>query len=292
MRETTRLVYTEAPGSLTFEMQDVPAIAASAHERGALVAMDNTWATPHLLPPPRARCRHLHPGRHEVPRWTLGPGHRDDHDRHGSALQDDRGPGPCVRGRGIPRRLLSRAARHAQPLRATGAPVGLGDEDRALAGSAHGGEAGALPGAGERPRPRAVEAGLRGCVELVRTRAAHHRRGGGGAHGERARSVSNRVFVGRIRKSRGLQTGCRSPASSIPGRRRRSCCACTSAWRTRTTSSRISRRVSIGSAPEHRGYRRVPGRVRVRATRAPCPCVPRRAFAPIRCSSAPDVRRR
>ena len=46
MRESTRLVYTEAPGSLTFEMQDVPAIAKAAHERGALVAMDNTWATP------------------------------------------------------------------------------------------------------------------------------------------------------------------------------------------------------------------------------------------------------
>ena len=46
MRENTRLVYTEAPGSLTFEMQDVPAIAEAAHERGALVAMDNTWATP------------------------------------------------------------------------------------------------------------------------------------------------------------------------------------------------------------------------------------------------------
>ena len=46
MRANTRLVYTEAPGSLTFEMQDVPAIAKAARKRGALVAMDNTWATP------------------------------------------------------------------------------------------------------------------------------------------------------------------------------------------------------------------------------------------------------
>ena len=46
MRDDTRLVYTESPGSLTFEMQDVPAIAKAARERGALVAMDNTWATP------------------------------------------------------------------------------------------------------------------------------------------------------------------------------------------------------------------------------------------------------
>ena len=51
MRTNTRLVYTEAPGSLTFEMQDVPAIAKAARERGALVAMDNTWATPMFFRP-------------------------------------------------------------------------------------------------------------------------------------------------------------------------------------------------------------------------------------------------
>lgn len=45
-RPNTRAVYTESPGSLTFEMQDVPAIAAVAHERNALVLFDNTWATP------------------------------------------------------------------------------------------------------------------------------------------------------------------------------------------------------------------------------------------------------
>lgn len=46
MRPETRLVFTEAPGSLSFEMQDIPAIVAAVHARGALVAMDNTWATP------------------------------------------------------------------------------------------------------------------------------------------------------------------------------------------------------------------------------------------------------
>lgn len=46
MRPETRLVYTEAPGSLTFEMQDIPAIAEAAHRRGAIVLCDNTWATP------------------------------------------------------------------------------------------------------------------------------------------------------------------------------------------------------------------------------------------------------
>jgi cystathionine beta-lyase len=39
-------VFLEAPGSLTFEMQDVPAIARTAHARGLVVMLDNTWATP------------------------------------------------------------------------------------------------------------------------------------------------------------------------------------------------------------------------------------------------------
>jgi cystathionine beta-lyase len=45
-RPRTRLIWVESPGSLTFEVQDVPAIAAAAHEAGILVAADNTWATP------------------------------------------------------------------------------------------------------------------------------------------------------------------------------------------------------------------------------------------------------
>ena len=45
-RPNTRLVFAESPGSLTFEVQDVPAIAAVAHARGAQVVLDNTWATP------------------------------------------------------------------------------------------------------------------------------------------------------------------------------------------------------------------------------------------------------
>jgi cystathionine beta-lyase len=42
----TRAVLVEAPGSQSFEMPDIPAIAAVAHARGALVIDDNTWATP------------------------------------------------------------------------------------------------------------------------------------------------------------------------------------------------------------------------------------------------------
>ncbi|HQR10641.1 MAG TPA: cystathionine beta-lyase [Casimicrobiaceae bacterium] len=45
-RANTRIVFVESPGSLTFDVQDVPAIAAVAHDRNALVIMDNSWATP------------------------------------------------------------------------------------------------------------------------------------------------------------------------------------------------------------------------------------------------------
>ena len=45
-RPNTRAVFCESPGSLTFEVQDVPAIAAVAHARRASVLLDNTWATP------------------------------------------------------------------------------------------------------------------------------------------------------------------------------------------------------------------------------------------------------
>ena len=45
MRPNTRLIYAEAPGSQTFEMCDIPAFVAAAHAHGALMAIDNTWAT-------------------------------------------------------------------------------------------------------------------------------------------------------------------------------------------------------------------------------------------------------
>jgi cysteine-S-conjugate beta-lyase len=51
MKPNTRVVFTESPGSNTFEIQDIPAIAGAAKARGAIVMMDNTWATPiHFRP--------------------------------------------------------------------------------------------------------------------------------------------------------------------------------------------------------------------------------------------------
>jgi cysteine-S-conjugate beta-lyase len=51
IRPNTRLVHTEAPGSNTFEMQDIRAIADAAHRRDCVVTMDNTWATPLYFKP-------------------------------------------------------------------------------------------------------------------------------------------------------------------------------------------------------------------------------------------------
>lgn len=51
MKPNTRVVYCEAPGSLTFEMQDVPATAKAAKAKGAVTMTDNTWASPLFFKP-------------------------------------------------------------------------------------------------------------------------------------------------------------------------------------------------------------------------------------------------
>jgi cystathionine beta-lyase len=49
LRPNTKAVFCEPPGSLTFEMQDIPAIAAAAHARVIPVLSDNTWGTPYFF---------------------------------------------------------------------------------------------------------------------------------------------------------------------------------------------------------------------------------------------------
>ncbi len=51
LKPNTKAVFCESPGSLTFEMQDIPALARAAHAHGASVLMDNTWATPIFFQP-------------------------------------------------------------------------------------------------------------------------------------------------------------------------------------------------------------------------------------------------
>jgi cystathionine beta-lyase len=50
IQPNTKIILCESPGSLTFEVQDVPAIVAAAHAKGVKVAFDNTWATPLYFP--------------------------------------------------------------------------------------------------------------------------------------------------------------------------------------------------------------------------------------------------
>jgi cystathionine beta-lyase len=50
LSEATRAIFLESPGSLTFEVQDVPGICAMARERGITTLLDNTWATPLFFP--------------------------------------------------------------------------------------------------------------------------------------------------------------------------------------------------------------------------------------------------
>jgi cysteine-S-conjugate beta-lyase len=49
-RPETKVLFLESPGSHTFEVQDVPALAAVAHERGAKVLLDNTWGIHYFQP--------------------------------------------------------------------------------------------------------------------------------------------------------------------------------------------------------------------------------------------------
>lgn len=69
IRGNTRVIYTEAPGSLSMEMQDIPAIVAAAHARGAIVAMDNTWATPLFFP---AIARGVDVSIHSATKYIVG----------------------------------------------------------------------------------------------------------------------------------------------------------------------------------------------------------------------------
>ena len=51
MQANTRVVFAESPGSLTFEVQDLPALAEAAHARGARLVVDNTWSGGYFCKP-------------------------------------------------------------------------------------------------------------------------------------------------------------------------------------------------------------------------------------------------
>jgi cysteine-S-conjugate beta-lyase len=51
MRENTKVLFMESPGSLTFEVQDVPTLVAAAQARNVTTVIDNTWAAPLFYQP-------------------------------------------------------------------------------------------------------------------------------------------------------------------------------------------------------------------------------------------------
>jgi len=51
MRDNTKVLFMESPGSLTFEVQDVPVLVAAAKARGITTIFDNTWASPMFYRP-------------------------------------------------------------------------------------------------------------------------------------------------------------------------------------------------------------------------------------------------
>ncbi len=51
IRDNTKLLFMESPGSLTFEVQDVPTLVAAAKSRGVTTILDNTWASPMFYRP-------------------------------------------------------------------------------------------------------------------------------------------------------------------------------------------------------------------------------------------------
>ena len=128
MQPNTRAVYLESPGSLSFEVQDVPAIAAAAHAKGARRADGQYLGEPALFPRARQRRRSRDPVRHQIHRRAF---RRDA--RHGlpPTRQPGRGsPTRCFTMGQLrrPRRHVSRPARPAHDGGAAraSAPVGSG----------------------------------------------------------------------------------------------------------------------------------------------------------------------
>ena len=235
MRPNTTVVYTESPGSHTFEVQDVPAIARAAHARGAKVLMDNTWGIHHFQP-------FTHGVDVSIQAATKYPaGHSDIligsvtvNSRRGlaHAARDGARAGPVCQ----PGRLLADAARHAHDGRAAGAADGQRHRGGALAEQAAGGEAGAASGAARRAGSRDLEARFHRRVQPVRRGVQ------AGVSRRRARTPSSRRWSCSASARHGAGSKvwrCRRRVSS-PARREVASstdrwCGCISGWRTSPT---------------------------------------------------------
>ncbi len=136
-KPNTKAVFVEAPGSQSFEMQDIPAIAKVAHDKGAVVLMDNTWATPLYF---RAFEKGVDLSIQAGTKYIGG--HSDIMfgcvSANAATLPALKATMQLPRPLRRPRRHVSGAARPAHPRRAARAPSPIGPDDRALARAAAG----------------------------------------------------------------------------------------------------------------------------------------------------------
>ena len=199
MRANTSVVVGESPGSLTFEVQDFPALAAAAHERGAVLVVDNTWASPLFCQPLvlgadisiQAGTKYI-VGHSDamLGAVTTTEAHVEALRRIFEELGAAPGPDDCYLG----------LARPAHALRPAAAAPGDRPRARPLVPREAAGPPGAPPRVGGRPRPRLVEARFLRRVEPLR-------RGAGAGAGARGRCLSRlacalrpRLFLGRLRE--------------------------------------------------------------------------------------------
>ena len=153
------LVWLESPTNPALEIADVEAITAAAHDAGAYVAVDNTFATPLLQTTARPGRRPRRALRDEVPRRPQRcPPRRDLHARRRALRRAQESSRPDGRD---PRRVrgVARPARHADPARPRGASTG----QRAGAGTPPARPPGDLRGALPRLRRHRLDRARAGC---------------------------------------------------------------------------------------------------------------------------------
>ena len=199
MKPNTKLVFTESPGSNTYEMQDIPAIAKAAHAGGAIVVMDNTWATPLYF---KALDHGVDVIVHASTKYPAG--HSDVLLGTVSAnaacwpqlyetfntLGICAGPDDVYQVlRGL-RTMGVRLERHQK----SALEIARWLEDQARRGAR------AAPGAGEPSRPCHLEARFLGVERHLLDRARRRRRKAGARLPRRAEDLRARLFLGRLRE--------------------------------------------------------------------------------------------
>ena len=218
IRPNTKVVYCESPGSLTFEIQDIPAIAAVAHRHGAKVLMDNTWGTPYLF---RSFEHGVDVSIHAATKYICG--HSDA--MLGAVITNEETFLPVRSAMGqighsaAPDDVFF-ALRGMRTLSAAGAAPAQRDGSRQMAADPARGVAGALPGPARRPRPCDLEARFPRRQRAVRGGAEAGVERGGLRDDRRARPVRHRRELGRVREPDPADVPRAHPHRDQMGRRR------------------------------------------------------------------------